>query len=325
MLFCIDSGLGAVIHAAAFEDVGHHCIVLCDPAGAPYGNKSAIENKARILQLTQFVHNWRITFPEPVKSSLIQQDPWSAKSADLAIIACNTGTIDGHEELKNSSSYVSPQNGRFAIGISYPLVAEFVRERKAMKNDASMHIVLLGTQRTIDSEHYQKKLAEKNITNFKAIACPNLASMIDDGAPDAQLKREIRQHLAQIPNPEIITHYAGVCTHYAAVNHLIRDVFREFGAEPKIMNHPALVITAHAAYVSKVVEKESKKELGRPKQTIFLTTGDPEQMEASTRNFLKQIRSQTLKPKDVKFYHIDIPPTPFTRQIANMPRPSMTA
>jgi glutamate racemase len=170
-----DSGIGGLTIFKAIKEIlpNENILYLADNLRMPYGNR----NRESIIQYT----NEAIDF-------LIK------KRVKLVVFACHTvsSTVDQT--------------------FSIPVINVIQGGVRAIKEVDSKKIAILGTQRTIQSGVYQKKLQNIDVLS---IACPNLATQIE--TQDPQVENTISAHLEMIKDADTVLL---ACTHYPLVRHL---------------------------------------------------------------------------------------------------------
>ncbi len=149
-------------------------VLYCDNANAPYGSRPTSE-VARLVQKM-------LEAPE-------------IRHCDVVVLSCNTSSL--------SLPALSPPV--HTIGIIEPTISAI--QRQFTHTDS---VLLLGTNATIDSGHYQRSLL-KTGARVSAVAIPKLAAAIDQGDVAAQ-KQAIADSLdgVTIDCSSVLL----VCTHF---------------------------------------------------------------------------------------------------------------
>jgi glutamate racemase len=138
-------------------------------------------------------------------------------------------------------------------------------------------LALIGGRRTVLSGVYRRALATHDIQVAQRIAQP-LSALIESGdVSSPELRAQCRRILAPLKN---CSHLLLACTHYPAIT----SVLREFVAADMVFINPAGALAEHIKHWL----------LPTSGTDIFLTTGDPAQMQqAAWRAFGYQIATAT--------------------------------
>ena len=181
-----DSGLGGLTVLKKIQSLlpNEDYIYFGDTAHLPYGSKS---------------NDCIIEYSEKIVNFLIN------KNVKAIIIACNSASSAAKDKIQNE----------YNIPI-FEVISPAVEE--ATKATKSNSIGVIGTEITINSRVYSKKILATN-ENFHVmeIACPLLVPIIEEGLEDSRILDEITKlYLAPIINSKIDTLILG-CTHYPII------------------------------------------------------------------------------------------------------------
>lgn len=185
-----DSGIGGltVLQALVRALPHEHFIYFGDTARLPYGEKS----REAIVRFS--VENARFLLEKDIK---------------MLVVACNTATAYALEELRRHFDIP-------IVGVVQP------GAEKALQATRTGRIAVLGTKGTIQSQVYQKVLAEKAPQAFVLpVACPLLVPLVEENYRDHPATRLIvDDYLKPLREEKIDTVLLG-CTHYPLLKHLI--------------------------------------------------------------------------------------------------------
>ena len=182
-----DSGLGGLTVLQKIQEVlpNENYIYFGDIAHLPYGSKS---NKCII------------EYSKKIIEFLLQ------KNVKAIIIACNSASSVAIETIKKN----------YDIPIFEVITPATIR---AVEQTKTKHICVIGTETTISSKIYSKKICEfNNAMNTMEIACPLLVPIIEEGLENTDIAFEIvKLYLNPILNTKIDTLILG-CTHYPIIS-----------------------------------------------------------------------------------------------------------
>jgi glutamate racemase len=264
-----DSGYGGLTVLAALHArlPRQRFLYLGDNAHAPYGSKTGAEIEA----LTQ------------AGVALLFR-----AGARVVILACNTATAAAIRPLQQRwLPEHHPQ--RRILGVIAPMIEEIAQtpwHSTAGPDEARRPVetvAVFATRATVESGFYPREIALRapNIAVTQR-ACPELAGMIEAGAPEATLRETVEGHvdtllrrLGQAPDKAVLG-----CTHFPLVESLFRSALP---AETQILSQPARVAAAMVAYLFR--HPEMKDFTRDPVEPVCLTTGDAEVVSALASRF----------------------------------------
>ena len=182
-----DSGLGGLTVLKKIQKLlpNENYVYFGDTAHLPYGSKS----NDSIIEYSEKIVNFLIS-----------------KNVKAIIIACNSASSVARERLNKICSDIP------IFEVISPAV------EKAIKSTKTNHICVIGTEATINSKVYSKKILDmnKNI-KVKEIACPLFVPIIEEGLEQTHITDEIiKLYLEPITDSNIDTLILG-CTHYPII------------------------------------------------------------------------------------------------------------
>ena len=166
-------------------------IYLGDTARVPYGSKSA---------------------ETIVKYSLQNADLLVGMGVKMLVVACNTASSYAMEALVDH--FDMPIVGVIPSGV-----------RRAAALTRNRRIGVVATDSTIQSQSYQRQLAEIDpAVEIEAAPCPLFVPLVEEGWLDHPVTREVtRLYLSPLKESGIDTLILG-CTHYP----MLKQVFADF-------------------------------------------------------------------------------------------------
>ncbi|MBQ9940276.1 MAG: glutamate racemase [Clostridia bacterium] len=136
------------------------------------------------------------------------------KNVDAIIIACGTVSSVAHEHLK--SIYDIPVYSVIDFAV-----------QSAAKNTKNGKIGVIGTQATVNSRMFEKKLTGmKSDLEVYSVACPLFVPLIESGiSPDDEISRSVAaRYLAPLIEKKVDTIIMG-CTHYPIYAETLKSVY----------------------------------------------------------------------------------------------------
>ena len=240
-----DSGLGGLCAVRELrrllpeEDI----VYFGDTGRVPYGTKS----------------------PETIKQYAREDaDFLLSKDVKLALAACGTVSAVALDELKRD----------FPV----PLFGVIEAAVDAAVRAARSSVAVIGTDATIKSGIYEKKLREKGCTDVISRACPLFVPLVECGftARDNELTRGVAEmYLCDIKSSRADTLILG-CTHFPIISDIIGDVLPNVTLIDPAKEAAATV----AAYI-----RENRVGSNGGK-TEYFVSDDAESFSASAKIFL---------------------------------------
>ncbi|MEO8402807.1 MAG: glutamate racemase [Gammaproteobacteria bacterium] len=191
-----DSGIGGltVAHAIVKHMPNEHIVYFGDTAHLPYGDKSPTTIQAYSIKIAQM---------------LLQQQ------CKLILIACNSASTAAYELIKE---YVGSQ--AIVMNVVDPTI-QLLRDQYANKK-----IGLIGTRQTVNSNVYQKKIAELNCgIQLTSRATNLLASAIEEFGNNGVTDSLVQEYLSHASLNDIDA-LVLACTHYPVVKQKISAFFQ---------------------------------------------------------------------------------------------------
>lgn len=257
-----DSGIGGLtVHRKLVDSFPKaDFIYLADQANAPYGGKGGEE----IVDLTR-----------------AGCETLFGLGCDLIVLACNTASGIALRRLQQTwlpgyrKALGRPVN---VLGIIVPTIEaatglpwEHEAERRGEKVEKLDILAVFSTPATAKSRVYEIEIDKRrqDVAVFSE-PCPELARMIEAGAPSADLSQAIEAHVAAIagrigraPDRAILG-----CTHYEIVADLFRAALKP---GTPLIHQPDATADALARYM----ERHPEFDAGSGGARRFLTTGKP--------------------------------------------------
>jgi glutamate racemase len=271
-----DSGVGGLsVHRALVDRLPHADFVFfADQANIPYGGKTGEE----IVALTR-----------AGCERLFDQ------GCDLVILACNTAAAIALRRLQQTwlPAY-RRQSGRAlnVLGLIVPTIeaatgqpwADGLDPDRVRGGEKAERLDVLGvfsTPATTASRVYEIEIDKRraDVAVFSE-PCPQLAQLIEAGAPEAELRGHVDAHVAALtrrigrpPDRAILG-----CTHYE----IIADLFRAALPPGTPLIHQP---DATADAVGRYLERHTEYDPGSSGARRFLTTGKPGQQNGLVETF----------------------------------------
>lgn len=192
-----DSGIGGLTVAHAIRALMPHenMVYFGDTAHLPYGDKSEAAIQAYSVKIANVLLE---------------------KGCKVIVIACHSASSAAYELLKE---YV--RHEAHIINVIDPMV-DYV-----LKNFRKSTIGLIGTKRTVQSDHYTQKIQEgnKEIT-LRTLATPLLAPMIEEGFFNNKISQEIIAQYLSDPHLGKLDALILACTHYPLIKNEINEYYQ---------------------------------------------------------------------------------------------------
>ncbi len=240
-----DSGVGGL---TIFKEIKANfpyqdIIYLADTAHLPYGEKSKKIIIKLSLQNILFLLSFKV---------------------ELIIIACNTSSAVALPIIREY--FKIP-----ILGVIEPLIKEAVTHTK------NQRIGVIGTNSTIKSESFQKRLREL-LPDAKIFskACPLFVPLIEENLTKGEIPLKIiEMYLNDFKKKDIDTLILG-CTHYPLLKDSLNLFFED---KVKLIDAPFSLIKT----LKRFLKKEKKKPVYR-----FFVTDDIKGFEIKAKNLLKE-------------------------------------
>lgn len=267
-----DSGVGGLtVHRAlvrAFPQADF--VYLADQANAPIGQRSGEE----IVNLTRT--GCERLFDE---------------GASLIVLACNTAASIALRRLQQT--WLPEYRQRLGrpvnvLGLIVPTIEaatgqpwSYEPERRGDKVEAVDVIGIFSTPATARTRVYEIEIDKRreDVAVFSE-PCPSLARMIEQGAPEAELRAVIGGHVDQLikrigrpPTRAILG-----CTHYEIVAPLFTAALP---SGTPLIHQPSAVVDSIGRYL----ERHPEYEVGSGALRRFITTGEPRAQNGLVQTF----------------------------------------
>jgi len=244
-----DSGLGGltVMQQLMKALPDEHFIYFGDTARLPYGEKGRETIIRYSIENTVFLLE---------------------KNIKALVVACNTATAHALERLQQIFSVP-------VIGVIDPGAESAVNISK------NGRIAVLGTKGTIQSQSYQKAIAQKNpsVTLFP-IACPLFVPLVEESYANHPAARLIvQEYLRPLKDQQIDTLLLG-CTHYPLLHSIIQE---EIGKDVAIIDSAVSCAKKLATILTENGLKRSDNLT--PKHQYFVSD-EPLKFQTLGQNFL---------------------------------------
>ncbi len=248
-----DSGFGGLTVLKELQRVlpYEQMIYVGDTAHLPYGTKSRETITRYSLENCSFL---------------------ASQGVKLIVIACNTATSMALNTLQAHFSIP-------LIGVIDPVIESLV---KPPKPTGEMRIGILGTQATVMSNVYQKKI-HHHLPNSKLIAVPSplLVNLVEEGFIDHPMTHlAIEEYLEPLLQAGVDTIILA-CTHFP----LLKDLIEQAASSHVQVIDPALACAqAVKATLHKLDLLSTNRDASNP---LFYVSDDPDKFQRLGSQFLK--------------------------------------
>lgn len=218
MIGVFDSGIGGLTVVRTMMELlpEYDIIYLGDTARTPYGSKSA---------------------DTVIKYSLNNTNFLMRQGAQLIVIACNTASSFAFDAVRAQYAQLSVPVFE-VIGPGAGL---------AVERSKTMRIGVIGTNGTISSGVYQKKIRfHQSDARVFMTACPLLVPLVEEGwlnRPETAMI--VRKYLRPLKDKQIDTLILG-CTHYPVLRHVIQ---RKIGTRVALVDSAEAIALQVRAYL----------------------------------------------------------------------------
>ncbi|WP_157637072.1 glutamate racemase [Burkholderia ubonensis] len=258
MIGVFDFGSGGLTVMRAFESAlpDQTFVYLGDHGNAPYGNPESSD----IYDLTQLALARLFRY-----------------GCTLIVVACNTAVATSLRKLQQEwlpKSYPD----RKILGVIAPTVEEIIGEPGSSTGSgmqthpvfSGKKIAVFATPHTVQSDIFPMEVYRRNPSiEVYQQACPGLALLIEQAAPEDILRREIRKNINNLLDsiPTIPDACILGCTHYPIVEHIWQS---ELPETMRIISQP----NACARSLVEFLKKNPQFSDTRVGNNRFFTTGD---------------------------------------------------
>lgn len=247
-----DSGIGGLTVAHAIKKLlpNESLIYFGDTAHLPYGDKSEAAIQAYSVKIANLLLE---------------------KGCKVIVIACNSASSAASDLLRE---YVN--NEARIINVIDPMI-DLITSRYS-----NAKIGLIGTRRTVQSDVYSKKLAERGFTSpISALATPLLAPMIEDGFFNSQISREIINEYLSNSRLSDIDVLILACTHYPLIK---KEISEFYNNRIPVLDSAEVVAHSLNAYLT----ENNLRSTSADSWEKFYVSDFTDSFEASTRIFFRQ-------------------------------------
>jgi glutamate racemase len=274
-----DSGSGGLTVMRALEQAlpTESFIYLGDHGNAPYGNRSPAE----IYDLT-----------------LKGLEHLFALGCSLVVIACNTAAATGLRQLQQTWLPAFHPSRR-VLGVIVPVIEEitgipWVADAPVLSRnpgEPSLHIAIFATKHTVQTGAYPTEIGKRApAARVSQQACPELARMIEDGAPEEAIRKAVRRYTAELLDAAQDTPDICVlgCTHYPLVEHIFVEALPK---GVRLLSQAEVTAESLKKYLARHPEFQSSGKVRRR----YLTSGSAHQVSAlASRFYGRPVRFQAL-------------------------------
>jgi len=262
-----DSGVGGltVLHELLVQLPAEDFVYLADSARFPYGGRTAAELEAFSLEVAE---------------ALI------ARRVKLLVVACNSATAAALPALRERLMQTAEHTpGVDVLGVVQPGAVQAVA---ATRNG---RVGLLATPATVESGAYDRAIrAADPFVALTAVACPDLAALIEAGFPfDQHVVDTVRASCAPLREAGVDTVVLG-CTHYPLVRPMLQRMLGR-GARIIVSGDPLAHQVEHVLGARGLANPRGDRAAtatgGAEGDYSFLCTGDAEAFRTLGTRFLQ--------------------------------------
>jgi glutamate racemase len=260
-----DSGLGGLtaVKELMYQLPNESIVYFGDTGRVPYGTRSNETITKYVFQDVRFLLNFDIK---------------------LIIIACGTASSVALEAVKKEFDIP-------IIGVVQSAAA------KAVKVSTQKNIGIIGTQGTINSGSYERKIKQiDHLAATFAKACPLFVPLVENGYLDHEVTRLIAQeYLQPLKEKHVDTIIMG-CTHYPLLKRTIADIM---GENVNLIDPGAET----AKYVKKLLkEKDMLAEAGAKPKYKYFVSDSIESFSKLGSLFLEKKINESVEKIDIEKY-----------------------
>jgi glutamate racemase len=247
-----DSGVGGltVLHELLVSLPTEDYLYLGDTARMPYGDRTQSELREFAIEIADHLIH---------------------EGAKLLVVACNSASAAALATLERHL-----QQRVDVIGVISPAT------QLAVTGSRSGRIGLLATPATVASGAYARAVsaADPHVV-LESVACPGLASIIEQGSPFEESVLElVRGHCAPLRAAQVDQVILG-CTHYPLIAPMLQRIF----------GRGVTLVTSGAGVARSVERALAARELLNPRagegEYRFMCTGGAESFRATGTRFLQ--------------------------------------
>lgn len=259
-----DSGIGGLTVAQAIHQQlpNERFVYVGDTAHMPYGDKSP-----------DLINHFSFT----ISNYLLSQFQCKA-----LVIACNTASAVAYEYLRDQLHGKVP-----VINVIDPMIEYVISDPEIHKPG------IIATKTTIQSGVYQEKLSRrKNELEYKALATPLLAPMIEVGFYNNSISNAVLHEYLEMPELQGIDSLILACTHYPLIKKEIENFYHH---RIKVIDSAEVV----AQKLKRILEKENLlSPVRKIKNDMFFVTDYSIHFEQTA----KQFYGETIHLEKIEIY-----------------------
>lgn len=251
MLGLYDSGIGGFSILKEIRQISPEINFqyLADTEILPLGDKTQDFIQKRVKKAVSFLFN---------------------QGCSIVILACNTAAVNSVREVQQNwltKNFPKKQ----VLSLTRPLIEDLQEKQLNTKKG-----LLIATKATIDSGFYQQELKQIGYQNTDFLACPSLASCIENRCGD--LKNILNKELKITQNSLDLEFLILACTHYPLIK---KELKQHFKTELKIIDPAKMVAKKLKDYLQRHPEYQMLSA-----ENKFWTTGRAGDLDFKIRHYL---------------------------------------
>jgi len=239
-----DSGIGglSVVKSLLEHQLFEEIIYFGDTARVPYGSKDKNTIIRYAIEAVEFFKNFEL---------------------DMIIVACNSVSAYALPEMRESAT--CPVVGVIEAGV--------LATSNALKNKQS-NILVLGTQATVNSQSYAKRLKNEGFESVESKATGLFVPLVEEDIYSGAILNETMKHyFKDVTNPDALI--LG-CTHFPLISKALKDYFGE----------QTLLIHSGEAIVEHLQNKFDFSKRYNDTQIKFFASENPDRLKEVARRWL---------------------------------------
>jgi len=239
-----DSGIGglSVVKSLLEHQLFEEIIYFGDTARVPYGSKDKNTIIRYAIEAVEFFKNFEL---------------------DMIIVACNSVSAYALPEMRESAT--CPVVGVIEAGV--------LATSNALKNKQS-NILVLGTQATVNSQSYAKRLKNEGFESVESKATGLFVPLVEEDIYSGAILNETMKHyFKDVTNPDALI--LG-CTHFPLISKALKNYFGE----------QTLLIHSGEAIVEHLQNKFDFSKRYNDTQIKFFASENPDRLKEVARRWL---------------------------------------
>jgi glutamate racemase len=256
MIGFYDSGIGgfSVLNEVIKENPKLKFQYLADTKILPLGQKSPQFINKRVKKAVSFLFG---------------------EGCNLIILACNTASVNSIRDLQQNWLFKNFPNKQ-VLSVTKPLIelleARHLNQKKGL---------LLATVATISRNFYQQELQKIDYQKTDFLACPNLATAIENR--DSNIEKVLKNELISVQDLNKIEFVILACTHYPFIRKEIDAFFKN---KVEVIDPSDEVAKKLHLYLTKHPEYEIQESNFDSFKNKLFTTGNLKDFKAKVDHFL---------------------------------------